>query len=300
MYHGALANLGLSLDPLTQNSYALAGGNPISYIETDGHAVTPDGGGGGSYTPNPTSSTTGSTSGGSSGSTNVLGSVKNAVQEVQGFFGEGPKAEQAPDWMKAIIQTWDDLETVSATSRADRRTKDAAGERLASTTFGQVTGFADARRCDQGDTEGCAWTAAALIPFGLGKGLKGLTGVKASFVADKAKATADVAPTLVYRSGSRTFDNLTPRPGKDPAGLSTYDTPAGAAPGGGKVQVIDTTKLKCTVACPDPPPAGHVSIAPRDGGSIAEWAATRGTGRISPYTQDIMDALIDELRLPKP
>jgi RHS repeat-associated protein len=46
MYHGALANLGLSLDPLTQNRYALAGGNPISYIETDGHRPTKDGGGG--------------------------------------------------------------------------------------------------------------------------------------------------------------------------------------------------------------------------------------------------------------
>jgi len=25
------------LDPLTQNRYALAGGNPISYVEWDGH-----------------------------------------------------------------------------------------------------------------------------------------------------------------------------------------------------------------------------------------------------------------------
>jgi RHS repeat-associated protein len=55
MYHGALANLGLALDPLTQNRYALAGGNPISYIETDGHMVTADGGGG-SSTPSPSTS----------------------------------------------------------------------------------------------------------------------------------------------------------------------------------------------------------------------------------------------------
>ena len=72
MYAGALSNLGLTLDPLTQNRYALAGGNPISYIELDGHAVTPDGGGGGSSSPapappaDPTSSTGG---GGCSGST---------------------------------------------------------------------------------------------------------------------------------------------------------------------------------------------------------------------------------------
>ena len=49
MYAGALADLGLTLDPLTQNRYALAAGNPISYIETDGHMLRADGGGGGWY-----------------------------------------------------------------------------------------------------------------------------------------------------------------------------------------------------------------------------------------------------------
>lgn len=37
-YHGAVANLGLSLDPLTGNRYGFAWANPISYVETDGHA----------------------------------------------------------------------------------------------------------------------------------------------------------------------------------------------------------------------------------------------------------------------
>jgi hypothetical protein len=46
MYVGALGDLGLSLDPLTQNPYCLAGGNPISFMETDGHMVIADGGGG--------------------------------------------------------------------------------------------------------------------------------------------------------------------------------------------------------------------------------------------------------------
>ena len=53
MFAGALANLGLALDPLTQNRYALAGGNPISYIEFDGHMVVADGGGGGSPSASP-------------------------------------------------------------------------------------------------------------------------------------------------------------------------------------------------------------------------------------------------------
>ncbi len=67
-FEGALADLGLALDPLTQNRYGLAGGNPISNVEIDGHMVLADGGGGGSTSPNPSSSTGGSSSGGGSNS----------------------------------------------------------------------------------------------------------------------------------------------------------------------------------------------------------------------------------------
>jgi len=48
MFANALGDLGLTLDPLSQNSYALAGGNPVSFVEIDGHMVTADGGGGSS------------------------------------------------------------------------------------------------------------------------------------------------------------------------------------------------------------------------------------------------------------
>ncbi|MFB9236170.1 Ig-like domain-containing protein [Plantactinospora siamensis] len=41
-FYGAVANLGLALDPLTQNRYALAGGNPVSYMEMDGHLAILD------------------------------------------------------------------------------------------------------------------------------------------------------------------------------------------------------------------------------------------------------------------
>lgn len=51
-FRGALSNLALSTDPLTQNRYSLAGGNPLSFVEVDGHMVIADGGGGGSSTPN--------------------------------------------------------------------------------------------------------------------------------------------------------------------------------------------------------------------------------------------------------
>lgn len=107
-------------------------------------------------------------------------------------------------------------------------------------------------------------------------------------------------PSLVYRGGSGTADNMTPRPGIDHTGLSTFDSPAAAAPKGGKVQVIDTSKLKCVVACPDAPPPGHVSLQSADLSEIPGWAATRGTGQVHTYTQDIMDAIVGEIRVPKP
>ncbi|MFH8928841.1 DNRLRE domain-containing protein [Streptomyces pristinaespiralis] len=37
MYNGALADMGLGTDPFTGNRYAFTGGNPVSFIEIDGH-----------------------------------------------------------------------------------------------------------------------------------------------------------------------------------------------------------------------------------------------------------------------
>ena len=102
----------------------------------------------------------------------------------------------------------------------------------------------------------------------------------------------------VYRAGSNTIDNMTPRPVKDIDGLSTFDTPEAAAPNGGKVQIIDTQRLDLTVAVPDSPP-GHVSIRPRDGGSIEDWASTRGTGQGSPFSEDIQNAVIGDMKVPR-
>jgi RHS repeat-associated protein len=57
VYFGALSNLGLSVDPLTQNRYALAGANPVSFMELDGHIAIPDGGGGAATSPTAESTT---------------------------------------------------------------------------------------------------------------------------------------------------------------------------------------------------------------------------------------------------
>jgi RHS repeat-associated protein len=77
MFFGALSDLGLALDPLTQNRYALAGGNPISYVEWDGHYVTLDGYGSGSRAPAPrvTSTSSGGSGGGAVPSGSNLGRV---------------------------------------------------------------------------------------------------------------------------------------------------------------------------------------------------------------------------------
>jgi RHS repeat-associated protein len=56
LLEGALGDLGLAADPLTGNRYALAGGNPVSFVEVDGHMII-DGGGtatGGSSATSPT------------------------------------------------------------------------------------------------------------------------------------------------------------------------------------------------------------------------------------------------------
>src|SRR5262249_16030518 len=45
LYHDGLADLNLTIDALSENRYSLAGGNPLSFIESDGHSVIPDGGG---------------------------------------------------------------------------------------------------------------------------------------------------------------------------------------------------------------------------------------------------------------
>src|SRR2546429_237725 len=53
LFQGALSNVSLALDPLTQNRYAVASGNPIGYVEWDGHLMRMDDGAGATRSPNP-------------------------------------------------------------------------------------------------------------------------------------------------------------------------------------------------------------------------------------------------------
>lgn len=104
---------------------------------------------------------------------------------------------------------------------------------------------------------------------------------------------------LVYRGGPKTPKNFTPRPGKDPDGLSTFDNPGAAANPGDKVQVIDTSKLKNLFGKKDDSPPGHVTISPKDPSQMPGWSGSREGPGIHPLTQELMDAVVDEIRLGK-
>jgi hypothetical protein len=102
----------------------------------------------------------------------------------------------------------------------------------------------------------------------------------------------------VYRGGSNSADNLTPRLG-DKSGLSTFDNLQAATPPGGKAQVIDTTRLQLLIATPDAPLPGHVSIGPRNPADLHDWMAARGTGQTHPFAKELQDAIVDVVRRPK-
>jgi hypothetical protein len=106
---------------------------------------------------------------------------------------------------------------------------------------------------------------------------------------------------LVYRRGSKFSDNLTPRPGIDLDGLSTFDSLERAVKPGEKAQVIDTEKLQNLTAILNEPPPGHVSLTlvPGDSQMLEAWARTRGTGVIHPLTREILDAIVDTVRRTK-
>jgi RHS repeat-associated protein len=109
----------------------------------------------------------------------------------------------------------------------------------------------------------------------------------------------------VFRGGSTSDANLTPRPDNDiegtKRGLSTFDTVEKAAKPGDKFQEIDVSKLG-----PDleafRTPDGHVSIRPKNdqgNAKLKDWASTRGTDTQSPLTKQVADAIVATGRRPK-
>lgn len=111
--------------------------------------------------------------------------------------------------------------------------------------------------------------------------------------ANEIVETGDVAKKaddFVYRGGSGTPTNLTPRP-NDIGGLSGNVNPMP-----GKNQVIDTSKLDQLCAVCDNPKTGHVSIKPKDMSQMQGWIDSRGSGTTHPLTQELMDAVVDQVK----
>lgn len=60
--------------------------------------------------------------------------------------------------------------------------------------------------------------------------------------------------------------------------------------------MIDTSKLDQLCAVCDNPKTGHVSIKPKDMSQIQEWIDSRGGDTIHPLTQELMDAVVDQVK----
>ncbi len=114
------------------------------------------------------------------------------------------------------------------------------------------------------------------------------------------RTPSEPAPPLVYRGGSASADNLTPRPIKDKDGLSAFTTPEAAAPNGGRVQVIDTTLFRTLRAVLDNKPPGHVTIVPLKRSLLPEWMRSRGGAVPHPLTQELQGAIVGTEKVKKP
>jgi hypothetical protein len=105
-------------------------------------------------------------------------------------------------------------------------------------------------------------------------------------------ADCDNVPPRVYRSGSSTPRQMTPRP-RDRDGLSaSIDTDRIGRPGD-RVQVIDPARLNNLEVVVDNPRTGHVSIRPRDRSRMQEWIESRELDATHEFTQELMDAIVE-------
>lgn len=154
MFQSSLGDLGLSTDALSQNRYALAGGNPVSNIEIDGHMALADGGGGGT--------TSGGTSTESSGESSTSEDSTDSEESdddgggITGWFSD--RAEDVSDF------TEDAGEWVSDNaSDVGHAALDVAG---LVPVVGEVADLGNAAwYAAEGDYANAALSAAAAIPL---------------------------------------------------------------------------------------------------------------------------------------
>jgi RHS repeat-associated protein len=173
-FNNSLANLSLSTDPITQNRYSLAGGNPLSYIEWDGHMVMADGGGGNDPSPSPTT-TSSSVGGGEATWWNPFSWHWDAAGTA---LGEGTSRYEGPDAYHVALGVAGDIDalfgavysmsppgiTNSLTRQADR---DPWFHPLASLDKALGGNMSASTEYQTGSTTGTV--AAMLLPGGAGK-----------------------------------------------------------------------------------------------------------------------------------
>ena len=93
-------------------------------------------------------------------------------------------------------------------------------------------------------------------------------------------------PTFIYRWGSGTYTNLTPRPGKDNTGLSYSLSP----PSDGSkytyttIEAINSTGYLFAVQ--DGP--NHVSVNPTDISKMQDWMESRKNAETSPHPYTVI------------
>ena len=169
-YTDALANLGLSLDPLGGNRYALAAGNPIGYVELDGHVVVAEGGG-------------------------RYDAGENAFELRRQLHAEGCTKSQAAydsDWCRHLRG--------SIVQEAVKAAEAAAGQLGIVALAKELSGYNDLARCLKGNSTGCAWTILGLTPLKAAKLAKAGKAAKAG--TSVVKYDADFALSQLTRSGS--------------------------------------------------------------------------------------------------
>jgi len=102
---------------------------------------------------------------------------------------------------------------------------------------------------------------------------------------------------MMYRNASGTADSLTPRPGIDDiagGGLSFWNSLDALNPG--KYVVVDASKLQQLKAVLDNNPIGHITVSPATLQELQAWAATRGSGIVHGFTQELLNALVSILK----
>ena len=93
-------------------------------------------------------------------------------------------------------------------------------------------------------------------------------------------------PTFIYRWGSGTYTNLTPRPGKDNTGLSYSLSPPSD---GSKYTYTTIAGLDSTgylFAVQDGP--NHVSVNPTDISKMQDWMESRKNAETSPHPYTVI------------